>query len=113
MVLVVDLYALRSRQFAWLLRLSQEWEATRNLSQLPNFAFSTAVAHFQLASSGQGDVAQADSALQSALIMFPGVLTRLLDKCAVQPDAAVANHSFFGPKAQTRLATCMSSLLSQ
>lgn len=104
MVLVVDLYALRSRQYSWLLRLAQDWEGTRNLSQLPNFAFSTAVAHFQLAHSGSQpvDLTAADEALQQALIMFPGVLTRLLDKCSVQADAKVTGHSFFGAKAQTR-----------
>lgn len=107
MVLVVDLYALRSRQYAWLVRVAEEWEATRNLSQLPNFAFSTAVARFHL-----GEVEQADMALQNALIMFPGVLTRLLDKCAVQTDAKVTAHAFFGPKSQTSMPPALAQLVA-
>jgi hypothetical protein len=103
MVLVVDLYALRSRQYEWLVQLAAEWESTRNLSQLPNFAFSTAVALFHL-----GKHAQADEALQNALIMFPGVLTRLLEKCGVQTDAKVLGHHYFGPKSQTRYQRCSS-----
>ena len=40
--------------------------------------------------------------LQRALLMFPGVLIPLLDKCSIQPDPNVASHAFFGPEAQTR-----------
>ncbi|KAG8278754.1 Transcription factor 25 [Homalodisca vitripennis] len=61
------------------------------LLQLPNFAFSIAVAHFQL---GQ-DVELAHHLLQNALIMFPGVLVPLLTKCGVQPDSRVSSHLFF------------------
>ena len=44
---------------------------------------------------------RADVMLQRALIMFPGLLLPLLDKCSIQPDPEVASHDFFGPKAQT------------
>jgi hypothetical protein len=103
MVLLIDLYALRSRQFAWLVRLSDEWETSRNLSQLPNFAYSVAVARFHLAQQGTCEMAEADAALQLALIMFPGVLTPLLEKCSVQVDPKVCAHNFFGPNSQARL----------
>ena len=45
---------------------------------------------------------RADEMLQRALIMFPGVLIPLLDKCSIQPDPVVSAHPFFGPDAQTR-----------
>lgn len=57
----------------------------RNLSQLPNFAFSTALCHFHL--SQQEDLEReeseslkqkADVMLQNALIMFPGGETTTL-----------------------------------
>lgn len=101
MVLLIDLYALRSRQFAWLVRLADEWESSRNLSQLPNFAYSVAVAKFHLAQQGTFEMAEADAALQLALIMFPGVLTPLLEKCSVQVDPKVSGHTFYGPNSQT------------
>ena len=40
--------------------------------------------------------------LQEALIMFPGLLIPLLDKCNVVPDPKVEKHGFFGHKAQTQ-----------
>lgn len=61
--------------------------------QLPNFAYSLAVAHFQL-SAGK-DVELAHHLLQNALIMFPSVLLPLLEKCGVQPDSRVSGHTFF------------------
>ncbi|KAK5873894.1 hypothetical protein PBY51_018895 [Eleginops maclovinus] len=107
MLLLIDFLTLRSREYHSLLQLHQEWEEHRNLSQLPNFAFSTALCHFHL--SQQEDVdpdesekerQKADQLLQDALIMFPGVLIPLLDLCTMQPDASVSSHVFFGPKSQ-------------
>lgn len=47
-VLMVDFYALRSREFSWLIDLYTAWEPVRNLSQLPNFSYSVALATFHL-----------------------------------------------------------------
>ncbi|XP_071443869.1 ribosome quality control complex subunit TCF25 [Hetaerina americana] len=114
-VLIVDFYALRCHEYEWFIRLFEEWENQgRNLLQLPNFAFSVAVAHFYLATheaesksntdgskaSPKWDILVADQFLQNALIMFPGVLLPLLDKCSIQPEERVTNFPFFGVKAQ-------------
>lgn len=88
-LLMIDYYAIRSEQYDFLVRLFNEWEAHRNLSQLPNFAFSIPLAYFHLE-----DIEKADDMLQNGLLMFPGVLTPLLDKCSIQPDKS-ASHSFF------------------
>uniref|UniRef100_A0A1A8F974 Transcription factor 25 (Basic helix-loop-helix) n=1 Tax=Nothobranchius korthausae TaxID=1143690 RepID=A0A1A8F974_9TELE len=107
MLLLVDFLMLRSREYTPLLQLYQDWEEHRNLSQLPNFAFSCALCRFHLSQQEDLDPEEAenqkklaDQMLQSALIMFPGVLMPLLDLCTVQPDATVTSHSFFGPKSQ-------------
>ncbi|CAK6954919.1 transcription factor 25 [Scomber scombrus] len=107
MLLLIDFLMLRSREYQSVLQLYQDWEEHRNLSQLPNFAFSTALCHFQLSQQEDVDPEEsdkqrnkADQMLQEALIMFPGVLTPLLDLCTVQPDATVTSHAFFGPKSQ-------------
>ena len=47
------------------------FQAHRNLSQLPNFAFSIALAHFH--SSEDNNTTKADDMLQDALLMFPSV----------------------------------------
>lgn len=90
--LALDFYALRSKEYNWLIEFIQEFENTKNLTQLPNFAFSNAVAHFYISDN---DVSVADALLQEALLMFPGVLMPLLEKCSVQIDERVLKHSFF------------------
>lgn len=88
--LAIDFYALRAREYTWLLGFAAEFEPSKNLSQLPNFAFSTAVALYY-----GGDAEGADERLQDALLMFPGVLKVLLERCSVQVDARVAGSTFF------------------
>lgn len=88
--LTIDFYALRAREYQWLIDFITEWDSTKNLLQLPNFAYSLATAYFY-----NGDSAKADSLLSDALLMFPGVLLPLLEKCMVQMDKRVANHQFF------------------
>lgn len=88
--LMIDFYALRSREYQWLMEFILEWNSSKNLLQLPNFSFSLATAYFY-----QGDSTRADQLLQEALIMFPGVLLPLLEKCTVQVDKRVETHTFF------------------
>ncbi|XP_071764080.2 ribosome quality control complex subunit TCF25 [Centroberyx gerrardi] len=118
MLLLIDFLTLRSREYHSLLRLYQDWEEHRNLSQLPNFAFSIALSNFHLSQQEDMDPEEsdkhrrkADLMLQNALIMFPGVLMPLLDLCTVQPDAAVASHAFFGPKSQMGQSPALAELI--
>uniref|UniRef100_A0AAZ3RU13 Transcription factor 25 n=1 Tax=Oncorhynchus tshawytscha TaxID=74940 RepID=A0AAZ3RU13_ONCTS len=119
MLLLIDFLSLRSREYNFLLRLYQDWEVHRNLSQLPNFAFSVALSHFHLSQEDQTESKErerlkhkADLLLQDALIMFPGVLMPLLDLCTVQPDAAVSSHDFFGPRSQLGQTPALAELVS-
>ncbi|KAM7357388.1 nuclear localized protein 1 [Cochliomyia hominivorax] len=91
MVLIVDYYALRSKQYNWLVKFYEEYDAIRNLSQLPNMAYSYALALYCL----HGECEKADNALQYALLMFPGVLKPLLDELSVQTDKRVLSCSYF------------------
>lgn len=83
-ILLIDFYALRAKEYEWFLEFCNLWEDSRNLTQLPNIAYSLALAHFRL-----GKKAEADELLQKALLMFPGVLMPLLNKCNIQTDAKV------------------------
>ena len=94
-LLMIDFYAIRSQQYDWFTKLFSQWEEKRNLSQLPNWAYSIAVAHFHVADEGDKDYAKADELLQTALINFPGVLLPLLDKCSIEADKKVSGHRFF------------------
>eukprot|EP00041_Stephanoeca_diplocostata_P016242 m.319322 g.319322 ORF g.319322 m.319322 type:complete len:715 (+) comp20301_c0_seq11:276-2420(+) len=96
--LLIDYYALRAGEFRWLVRLSTEWEAERQLSWLPNMAYSLAYARFQLGLTGDDDdsARAADALLLQALIRFPGVLLLLADKCEELPAFARAqSHAHF------------------
>lgn len=90
-LLMLDFYALRSGQHDFLLRLFNEWEAHRNLSQLPNYALSVPLAMFL---STEDDTSKADEMLQDSLLMFPAVVRPLLEKCSVQGDSSVS-HQYF------------------
>lgn len=105
MLLLIDFLMLRSREYQSLIQLYQDWEEHKNLSQLPNFAFSVALCHFHLSQQEDVDKSEADNfrhkadqLLQDALIMFPGILMPLLDLCTVQPDSTVTSHAFFAPR---------------
>lgn len=83
-ILCLDFYALKAKEYKWFIEFCNFWDSTRNLTQLPNIAFSLALAHFHL-----GNVILANELLQNALIMFPGVLMSLLEKCGIQSDEMV------------------------
>lgn len=104
-VLSIDFYALRAKEYEWFIEFCYFWENTRNLTQLPNIAYSLALAHFHL-----NHQTFADELLQNALIMFPGVLLPLLDKCSIQADDKVLNHQFFNSTAISTTTPALETL---
>ncbi|XP_076848681.1 ribosome quality control complex subunit TCF25 isoform X2 [Brachyhypopomus gauderio] len=117
MLLLIDFLCLRCREYQFLVRLYEEWEGHRNLAQLPNFAFSVALACYQLSQQEETSLEEsqrvklrADRLLQDALIMFPGVLMPLLDLCTVQPDPSVSSHAFFGHRCRLGQPPALSEL---
>lgn len=93
-ILIIDFYALRSKQNDFLIQLYREWNASHNLSLLPNMAYSFALALYQA-----NRMDESDEALQYALAMFPGVLKLLLDELSIQADSRVSSSKYFGPGA--------------
>ncbi|XP_017753189.1 PREDICTED: transcription factor 25 [Eufriesea mexicana] len=93
-ILSIDFYALRAKEYEWFIEFCDLWDSARNLTQLPNIAFSLALAHFHL-----GNIIVANEFLQNALIMFPGILMPLLEKCSIHSDEMVWAHDFFNTKA--------------
>ncbi|GAB6020476.1 hypothetical protein CHUAL_003165 [Chamberlinius hualienensis] len=114
--LMIDFYAIKSGEYAYLLQFYEELEPKKNLSQLPNFALSIALAKFYLSTKSTDDSSgklrqEADKMLQNALIAFPASLKVLLDKCNIQPDKRVENHSFFGPNCSASHPSSLMSLI--
>lgn len=67
MSLLIDFYAIRSEQYEFLIRMYQEWDSARNLSQLPNFAFSVPMAYFLQA---QAEAKSHDNADKMVVLIF-------------------------------------------
>ncbi|XP_045606255.1 ribosome quality control complex subunit TCF25 isoform X1 [Procambarus clarkii] len=134
--LMIDFYALRAQEYEWLVALYDMYEPSKNLSMLPSFSYSVPLALFHLSVGGDqpsgrdkreaakaaalaeelGSVEEmrkrADTMIQKALIMFPGVLMPLLDKCNIQPDPVVASHAFFGPAAQIQQSKGLTQIVN-
>ncbi|CAL4138361.1 unnamed protein product, partial [Meganyctiphanes norvegica] len=134
--LMIDFYALKAQQYAWLVQFYHHYESSKNLSMLPNFAFSIPLALFHLSIGSDSATprdkreenkaavmmkdlgspaelrSQADAMLQEALIMFPGLLMPLLDKCSVQPDPLVATDTYLGPPAQNQQSKGLSQIVN-
>ncbi|CAG2104004.1 unnamed protein product [Medioppia subpectinata] len=110
-LLMIDFYALRCEQYDYLLTLASEWETSKKLSLFPNIRYSTALALYYLSQKAPDMADRADHQLQEALIMFPGVLLALLDKCSVEPDPRVAKCDYFRcPTATTPVVTQLNVL---
>ncbi|KAH0549293.1 transcription factor 25 [Cotesia glomerata] len=104
-VLAIDLFALRAKEYQWFIDFCEAWKSSRNLTQLPNIAYSLALAHFYL-----GHEETANELLQDALFMFPGVLNDLLEKCSVQTDSRLLGHDHFNCVAKATTSVALEKL---
>lgn len=104
-ILAIDLYALRSREYDWFIEFFNVWNDKRNLTQLPNIAYSISLCYFN-----NQNIDKADELLQYALFMFPSVLINLLDKCGVSTDTRLLGHDYFNSKAKTTTTPALEKL---
>ena len=116
-LLLIDSCALMSRQYKWLKTFYKTWNPTKNLHQLPNFAFSVVLADFLvcLEKSSSENTAETwpTEGLEEALISFPSVLPELLNLCNIDADAKTERNHYFGMSAdanQLHIVTCMCKL---
>lgn len=104
-ILTIDLYAISAKEYQWFIDFCEFWESSRNLTQLPNIAYGLALVHYHL-----GHQQIANELLQNALIMFPGVLVNLLDKCGVATDTRLLGHDHFNSKAKATTSPALEKL---
>eukprot|EP00963_Diacronema_lutheri_P006472 scaffold566_cov364-Pavlova_lutheri.AAC.19 len=80
----IDYYALRAREYRWLLRLSEEYlDGQCTLSLYPNFAFSLSLAKHRIeleagSSESAGDAS--DEMLLQAVMLHPAAVKMLIEK---------------------------------
>eukprot|EP00111_Clytia_hemisphaerica_P019135 TCONS_00056507-protein len=91
-LLMIDYYAIKAEEYAYFIQLFDEYETLRNISMLPNFLYSFALAKFY-----QGKTEEANKAIRKALIRFPSLFVELMDKCGVSVDDTLRHFPLFDP----------------
>lgn len=101
-ILLLDQFALNCGEYDFICRSFMEWGDNKNLEQLPNWAYSLALAEFQLATAAkvESETNRADLLLTDAILRFPTVLLKMLEKCSVQPDKKVEECDYLTKRAQ-------------
>ncbi|KAJ2858357.1 hypothetical protein J3B02_000329 [Coemansia erecta] len=112
-LLTLDFHALKSRQYDYVCQFVDEW--TWSSVELPNLAYSRALAGFMLEGAGKGGSAQKrqrhrdqsqdwdkDSGRRSsmdllveAILIFPTVIPPLISKANIDVDPVVLTHPYF------------------
>jgi hypothetical protein len=106
-ILLIDFYAIRSKQYDFLINLYREWDQKHNLSLLPNMSYSYALALYHA-----NRMDESDEALQYALAMFPGILKLILDALSINPDSRVNSHKYFSSAAVSSCPLALQQLMS-
>ncbi|KAF9932176.1 Transcription factor 25 [Mortierella alpina] len=97
-LLSIDFYSLKAQEYTYLLKLYERLQKEHGLDQLPNFAYSTALAKFHLEIS-QGNTTHEESsfALQRAILLFPTAVPLLADQGSFSVDSVISGEASFYP----------------
>ncbi|KAF9953161.1 Transcription factor 25 [Mortierella alpina] len=97
-LLSIDFYSLKAQEYTYLLKLYERLQKEHELDQLPNFAYSTALAKFHLEIS-QGNTTHEESsrALQRAILLFPTAVPLLADQGSFSVDSEISGEAAFYP----------------
>jgi len=104
---MLDYYAIKAEDYKYLIQVYDEYDVTRNLSLLPNFAFSYPLAKFLT-----GSLEEANELLRSALITFPSLLIELTEKVGVDIDNNIRTHPYFNPVTYLKQSVPLNQLIA-
>ncbi|CAH8579495.1 unnamed protein product [Schistosoma turkestanicum] len=114
-LLMIDRYAIYSRQYCFLIDLYDSLNGSRNLYLLPNFGLSIPLAR-KLAGEdpekGDGNKMSVDESLQDALIMFPGFVSRLLKHTSIGGIKNLDKSILFGKEVLLSESDSLGCLIS-
>ncbi|CAO3567638.1 unnamed protein product [Mortierella alpina] len=97
-LLSIDFYSLKAQEYTYLLKLYERLQKEHGLDQLPNFAYSTALAQFHLEiSQGNATHEESSKALQRAILLFPTAVPLLADQGSFSVDSEIAGEASFYP----------------
>ncbi|CAG8451110.1 3284_t:CDS:10 [Funneliformis mosseae] len=91
----IDYLGLKAQQHSYVLSLANEW-TLHNLQDWPNFAYSAAIAKFQLELRDENNSQTHEMStkmLEKAILYFPSVILLLSEKCDIQLENDVAESS--------------------
>ncbi|RIB04235.1 transcriptional repressor TCF25-domain-containing protein [Gigaspora rosea] len=92
----IDYIGLKARQYSYVLSMANEWNY-HDLQNWPNFAYSSALAKFQLElqNDSKNPIHDVSTAmLERAILCFPSMVLLLAEKCDIQLDSDVAEDQF-------------------
>ncbi|KAJ2065108.1 hypothetical protein GGI17_000519 [Coemansia sp. S146] len=93
-LLTLDFHALKSRQYEYVCQFVSDWSWSS--VDLPNWAFSRALAEFMMErQQGQGSAVHSMELLVQAILKFPTVVPVLWSKANVGVDDVVLTHPYF------------------
>ncbi|KAJ2094837.1 hypothetical protein GGI09_005189 [Coemansia sp. S100] len=93
-LLTLDFHALKSRQYEYVCQFVSDWSWSS--VDLPNWAFSRALAEFMMErQQGQGSATHSMELLMQAILKFPTVVPVLWSKANVGVDDVVLTHPYF------------------
>ncbi|VDP52296.1 unnamed protein product [Schistosoma mattheei] len=114
-LLMIDRYAIYSRQYSFLIDLYDSLNGSRNLYLLPNFGLSIPLARKLIGEDPEkcdGNKMSVDESLQDALIMFPGFVSRLLKHTSIGGITNLEKSILFGKEVLLSESDSLGCLLS-
>ncbi|KAJ0428376.1 hypothetical protein HanHA300_Chr17g0645441 [Helianthus annuus] len=98
----VDYFALRSEEYKWLERFSEEYNSDNSMWLYPNFSYSLAICRFYLEREERlketETKATSSDLMKQALMLHPSVVKKLVVKAPLKEQvwSKIVNHRFFG-----------------
>ncbi|KAF9934897.1 Transcription factor 25 [Linnemannia zychae] len=96
-LLSIDFFALKAQEYVYLQKLHERLQEEYGLNQLPNFAYSMALAQFHLETVQGKSQEESSKLLQRAILLFPSAVPLLADQGSFSVDSEVAGEASFYP----------------
>ncbi|KAF9135218.1 Transcription factor 25 [Mortierella sp. 14UC] len=96
-LLSIDFFALKAQEYDYLQKLYERLQEEHGLSQLPNFAYSMALAQFHLEVAQGKSHDESSKLLQRAILLFPSAVPLLADQGSFSVDSEVSGEAAFYP----------------
>ncbi|KAI8808165.1 transcriptional repressor TCF25-domain-containing protein [Cladochytrium replicatum] len=112
-LLCIDFYAIKAREFTWLNRFAESLGERKDLSAMPNFAYSLALVRYELDTDKRPDDQSSESSklLQRAILLYPWTIPQLYEKCGVTDNRVTSSSHFAYRKSDESVSETTAKLL--